>query len=216
VKKVDDAFDEHRHYNEYVGKKSAEDAAATLRNSNLLAITITPLLIIGIAGMGLILSRKIVNSLNAAVKIAQTVAAGDLTAHIEITSKDEVGKLLQALKEMSDSLVKIVTQVRVGTDTSASASGQIASGNLDLSSRTEEQASALEETASSMEELTSTVKQNADNARQANQLAESASEVAVKGGAVVSQVVDMMSSIHPKKLSTLSVSLTVLLSRPIS
>jgi len=213
---VDDAFDEHRHYNEYVGKKSAEDAAATLRNSNLLAITITPLLIIGIAGMGLILSRKIVNSLNAAVKIAQTVAAGDLTAHIEITSKDEVGKLLQALKEMSDSLVKIVTQVRVGTDTIASASGQIASGNLDLSSRTEEQASALEETASSMEELTSTVKQNADNARQANQLAESASEVAVKGGAVVSQVVDMMSSIHPKKLSTLSVSLTVLLSRPIS
>jgi methyl-accepting chemotaxis protein len=73
---------------------------------------------------------------------------------------------------------------------------EIASGNLDLSSRTEEQASSLEETASSMEELTSTVKQNADNARQANQLAVSASEVAGKGGMVVAQVVDTMGSIN--------------------
>lgn len=89
-----------------------------------------------------------------------------------------------------------VSEVRTGTDAMATASGQIASGNQDLSSRTEQQASSLEETASSMEELTSTVKQNADNARQANVLAVSASEVAVKGGAVVSQVVDTMSSIN--------------------
>jgi methyl-accepting chemotaxis protein len=73
---------------------------------------------------------------------------------------------------------------------------KVASGNADLSQRTEEQASSLEETASSMEELTSTVKQNAENAKQANQLAASASEVAVKGGAVVSEVVGTMSSIN--------------------
>jgi methyl-accepting chemotaxis protein len=78
----------------------------------------------------------------------------------------------------------------------ATASSQIASGNQDLSSRTEQQASSLEQTAASMEELTSTVKQNADNARQANQLAMSASEVAVRGGSVVSQVVDTMSAIN--------------------
>ncbi|MBV8665637.1 MAG: hypothetical protein JO269_04055, partial [Burkholderiaceae bacterium] len=87
-------------------------------------------------------------------------------------------------------------QVRTGTDAIASASSEIATGNLDLSARTEAQASSLEETAASMEELTSTVKQNSDNARQANQLALSASEVAAKGGAVVSQVVETMGAIN--------------------
>ena len=158
----------------------------------------------GLTGVALVLgwliawliTRSITRPINQAVKIAQTVAGGDLTSHIEVTSKDETGQLLQALKDMNDSLSKIVGQVRSGTDTIATASSQIAAGNLDLSSRTEEQASSLEETASSMEELTSTVKQNADNARQANQLAVTASEVAVKGGSVVSQVVDTMGEIN--------------------
>ena len=142
------------------------------------------------------LTRSITRPINLAVKIAQTVAAGDLTSRIDVQTKDETGQLLQALKDMNSSLQNIVGQVRSGTETIATASSQIAAGNLDLSSRTEEQASALEETASSMEELTSTVKQNGDNARQANQLAISASDVAVKGGAVVSQVVDTMGSIN--------------------
>ena len=142
------------------------------------------------------ITRSITAPINQAVKIAQTVAAGDLSSQIEVKSKDETGQLLQALKDMNASLVNIVGQVRIGTDTIATASSQIAAGNLDLSSRTEEQASSLEETASSMEELTSTVKQNAENARQANQLVVSTSEVAVKGGAVVAQVVETMSSIN--------------------
>jgi methyl-accepting chemotaxis protein len=104
--------------------------------------------------------------------------------------------LLAAIKRMNDSLANVVGHVRGGTDTIATASGQIAAGNQDLSQRTEEQASSLQETAASMEELTGTVKQNADNARQANQLAQSASEVAVKGGAVVGQVVDTMAGIN--------------------
>jgi methyl-accepting chemotaxis protein len=114
--------------------------------------------------------------------------------------------------------VRIVGEVRTGTDSIATTFAQIASGNLDLSSRTEQQASSLEESASSMEELTSTVKQNADNARQANQLAISASEVAGKGGAVVSEVVDTMVSINEssKKSLTLLLSLTASLSRLIS
>jgi methyl-accepting chemotaxis protein len=129
------------------------------------------------------------------VAIVGRIAAGDLTVAVDTKAGDQ-SSLLFAMKAMRDSLVNIVSQVRTGTDTIDTASGQIASGNLDLSSRTEQQASSLEETASSMEELTSTVKQNADNARQANQLAISASEVAVKGGAVVSQVVDTMGSIN--------------------
>ena len=144
---------------------------------------------------GFLATRSITRPLNEAVGLAEKVASGDLTGNIVVTSKDETGQLLQALKNMNESLVSIVSQVRTGTDTIATASIQIATGNLDLSSRTEEQASSLEETASSMEELTSTVKQNADNARQSNQLAMTASEVAVQGGAVVSQVVDTMGSI---------------------
>lgn len=146
--------------------------------------------------IGMWLIRAISRPLDAAVKIADGIAAGDLTQRIEVRSGDETGRLMQALKGMNDSLGRIVGEVRVGTDTIATASSQIAAGNLDLSSRTEEQASALEETASSMEELTSTVKQNGENARQANQLAVSASDVALKGGAVVSQVVGTMGSIN--------------------
>ncbi len=157
-------------------------------------------LLLGSVALGLVLAlwiaRIVARPLAEAVKVAQSVAAGDLTSHIEARTTDETGLLLDALKGMNDSLVKIVGEVRTGTDTIATASSQIASGNQDLSSRTEEQASSLEQTAASMEELTSTVKQNADNARQANQLAVSASEVAVKGGSVVSQVVDTMGSIN--------------------
>ncbi len=143
-----------------------------------------------------LITRSITRPLNEAVLVAQTVAAGDLSSHIVVNSTDETGRLLQALKDMNDSLRKIVGEVRLGTDTIATASSQIATGNLDLSSRTEQQASSLEETASSMEELTSTVKQNADNAKQANSLVLSASAVAIKGGTVVAEVVNTMGSIN--------------------
>ena len=142
------------------------------------------------------ITRSITVPLNLAVQVAQKVAAGDLTSNIEVMSKDETGALTLALKDMNDSLKKIVGEVRSGTEAIGSGTKQIASGNADLSQRTEEQASSLEETASSMEELTSTVKQNAENAKQANQLALGASTVAVKGGQVVSEVVTTMSSIN--------------------
>ncbi|MFZ6766104.1 methyl-accepting chemotaxis protein [Undibacterium sp. Di26W] len=130
-----------------------------------------------------------------AVTIAQRIAAGDLSVPIRLAEKD-TQSLMYAMQEMQGGLAGIVGQVRSGTDTIATASRQIASGNMDLSSRTEQQAGSLEETASSMEELTSTVKQNADSARQANLLAQSASDVAVKGGTVVSEVVQTMGSIN--------------------
>jgi methyl-accepting chemotaxis protein len=142
-----------------------------------------------------LVTRSITRPLNEAVKIAKTVAAGDLSSTIISTSTDETGQLLQSLRLMNDNLQEIVGKVRSGTDTIATASSEIAAGNLDLSSRTEQQASALEETASSMEELTTTVKQNADNARHANKLAEGASAVAKQGGEVVSRVIDTMNSI---------------------
>ena len=148
------------------------------------------------ACLSYLLSRSITRPLRYAVTVAQSVASGDLSTRIEVTSKDETGMLLDALKNMNDQLLDIVGRVKSGTDTIATASSEIASGNLDLSSRTEQQASSLEETASSMEELTSTVKQNADNARQADVLASRASDVARKGGVVVAQVVSTMTAIN--------------------
>ncbi|MBN3747499.1 HAMP domain-containing protein [Burkholderia sp. Se-20373] len=140
--------------------------------------------------------RSITRPLNEAVRITQTVAAGDLTSHIDPQSRDETGKLLHALRDMSENLKRVVEEVRASADTVATASSQIASGNEDLSSRTEEQAASLEETAASMEELTSTVKQNAENARQASAMAASASEVAHRGNDVVGQVAATMIGIR--------------------
>ncbi|MGZ3181443.1 MAG: methyl-accepting chemotaxis protein [Telluria sp.] len=146
--------------------------------------------------IGVWLVRGISGPLGQAVRVAKGVAAGDLTQRIVVASRDETGQLMQALQEMNAALVKIVTEVRTGADTIASASGQIASGNRDLAARTEQQASSLEQTASSMEELTATVKQNADSAWQASHQIASASQVAVQGGEAVARVVHTMGSIN--------------------
>ncbi len=140
-------------------------------------------------------SRGITRPLHNAVDVAERVANGDLTTAVEVKTKDEAGQLMAALKAMNESLVRIVGEVRQGTDAIVTASGEIARGNADLSSRTESQAGSLEETASLMEELTGTVKQNAENAKQANQLAMTASDQALKGGQVVDHVVETMGSI---------------------
>jgi methyl-accepting chemotaxis protein len=167
----------------------------TLRSSiAMLAGSLVAMLGLLAFGLALIV-RSVSRPLKDAIQIAEHVADGDLTSRIEVTSGDETGQLLQALKNMNESLSRIVGEVRNTTESITTASQEIAAGNSDLSSRTEEQASSLEETASSMEELTSTVRQNAENAKQANQLAASASDIAVKGGLAVNDVVQTMGSI---------------------
>jgi methyl-accepting chemotaxis protein len=146
--------------------------------------------------IGLIISRSIAQPLREAVSVAQRVAAGDLTSDVTVRTRNETGLLLQALKDMNEGLHKIVSDVRQCTGAIGSASQQIVSGNADLSRRTEAQAASLEETASSMEEVASTVQQNTESAVRANQLAAGASSVALKGGAVVDEVVKTMSSIN--------------------
>ena len=174
----------------------ADDARATEASTRLLMLALS------LASLAVAIlvawwnTRSITRPLARALDVANTVAAGDLTSRIEVTSRDETGRLLQALKTMNENLVRTVTTVRTSSETIGTASGEVAAGNLDLSSRTEQQASSLEETASSMEELTSTVKQNADNARQANTLAEAASSVAERGGQVIGEVVGTMERIN--------------------
>jgi methyl-accepting chemotaxis protein len=189
------AIDKLVDYKVEMAKKANIRALAVSRSSIVLASLFMAVGIILAIGLGLFITGTIRRPLQEAVEIAQQVAAGDLTNRIVVTSKDETGQLLQALKDMGGSLVKIVSEVRGGSDSIASATKQIAAGNTDLSQRTDEQAAALEETAASMEELTSTVRQNADNSQQANQLAVTASSVATKGGDVIGRVVNTMSSI---------------------
>jgi methyl-accepting chemotaxis protein len=179
-----------------IGKEEYEKALhsyAITRNISISAIVISLLLA---AFIGIMLIRAIMRPLAEAQEVAGKIAAGDLTSNIEITSNDELGKLLTSFKAMQNSIQGLISEIKSSTDTINTASKEIASGNSDLSQRTEEQASSLEETASSMEELTSTVKQNTENAKQANQLAISASDVAGKGGEVVSKVVVTMDSIN--------------------
>ena len=145
---------------------------------------------------GWVLIGGITRDLTQAMQATTAVEQGDLTFPIRADSKDEIGQLLRSLLGMQAGLVKVVANVRSGSESVATASAEIAQGNNDLSARTEQQASALEETAASMEELSSTVKQNADSARQANQLAMNASTVAVRGGEVVGEVVQTMKGIN--------------------
>jgi methyl-accepting chemotaxis protein len=163
------------------------------------SIGLVTILLVTIAVGGAImvwLVRSITRPLNEAVEIARVVASGDLSTDIRVRGTDEIGMLLQSLKDMHDSLAEIVGKVRAGTVAIAQASSEIAQGNQELSARTEEQASSLEETAASMEELTTTVKGTSDNANQASRLAGDASDVAVRGGDAVAQVISTMGSIN--------------------
>jgi methyl-accepting chemotaxis protein len=178
-------------------KKTGDAAALEVasRKAFVLLLVLGALVVSGGATMAWLISRSITRPLRAAVDVAETVAAGDLTTTFASAAHDEIGDLMRALERMNDSLFNVVSQVQSGTATIATASSEIAAGNLDLSARTEQQAGSLEETAASMEELTSTVRQNAENAQQANVLVLAASDVAARGGEIVSRVVSTMSSI---------------------
>ncbi len=183
---------------EFANIRMADVGTATtakVKRDEMLVITMALVALATALFTGLMVTRSITRPLQEAVEIADSVAKGDLTRHIEVTSRDEVGQLLQALKGMNESLTNIVGEVHSNTDSITIASQQIAQGNADLSQRTEEQASSLEESSSSMQELTSTVMQNAENAMQANKLAMNASDIAVKGGKAVGDVVHTMASI---------------------
>ncbi|MBH1978318.1 MAG: MCP four helix bundle domain-containing protein [Comamonadaceae bacterium] len=142
------------------------------------------------------LIRSIVQPLQQATTLAGRIAEGDLSQRETITRADEFGELLHSLYAMSDSLGRMVHQVRQSTDSIATASAQIAAGNHDLSARTEQTSSNLQETAAAMEEFTSTIQQSASSAQQASSLAAGASGVAQRGGEVVTQVVSTMEAIQ--------------------
>ncbi len=138
----------------------------------------------------------IMGPLQQAVAAARQVAGGDLTARIQTDGSGEMGNLLTALKAMIENLTRIVSDIRVSADAIHTSASEVASGNANLSQRTEEQASTLEQTASSMKQLTSAVRENTESARKANALSKSANTVAAQRGQVVSEVITTMNQIQ--------------------
>jgi methyl-accepting chemotaxis protein len=179
-------------------RTSAElaSAVASSRHWSLLAVASSAALIV-ILFTGLVyLRRRTAAVLGDVSRVASGIAEGRLDQSVDVGLSGEEGELLRTMSRMQARLSDVVSAIRGSADSVATASSQIAQGNLDLSQRTEEQASALQQTAATMEQLGATVRHNADSAQQANQLARGASTVAVEGGDVVGKVVATMQGIH--------------------
>jgi methyl-accepting chemotaxis protein len=180
-------------------KGAADEGAMTVTTYNTARATMLVIAALGVALAAVaatVLIRSITRPLSEAVGAIQRVAGGDLSVSIQATTQDEAGQLLTALNDMQHSLIEVVSKVRHGSESVSSASEEIASGNQDLSNRTEHQASELEQTNAHMSRLSGAVAENAENSRQANQLAQDASSLAVRGGEVVGQVVETMKGIN--------------------
>ena len=176
------------------GRTAAIRAAYDTRAD--LVLLLNALMAVLVVAAAVLITRSITRPLASAVEVAQTIADGNLSGDFASDRRDEIGELMRAMKGMNDSLATIVCEVQGGARAIAAASGEIATGNLDLSSRTEQQAGALEETTSSMEELTHAVRKNAESAHEANRMAQDASQVAIRGGQIVGEVVDTMGAIE--------------------
>jgi len=172
----------------------AEIAEAAQKSQQLLVVLECFSIAFGVLCAQL-LTKSIVAPLQSAVAVARRVASGDLNARVEPQRADETGQLLAALAFMSNSLSDVVGKVRLSIVTIAGAAAEVANGNVELSSRTEQQAASLEQTASAMEQLTATVKHNAEHADEANRNVIQAAVVADRGGAVVAEVITTMNDI---------------------
>jgi methyl-accepting chemotaxis protein len=148
------------------------------------------------AALGWWITRSITAPMAQAMHVAERIAQGDLHSEVPQAGNDEIGRLLHATASMQSRLRELVGGIRESADSINTASSEVASGNLDLSQRTEQTASNLQQAASAMTQLTHTVQQSAASARQANDMAASAASVAQRGGQVVGQVVSTMEEIN--------------------
>ena len=173
------------------------DAVGAERMRTVLIVSVVMgLIVAGLAASNFFLVRSIRTPLNALTHAAERIGHGDLTVELDTRRADELGQVTRSLAEMREALRAIVRQVRESTGSIRLASAEVASGNMDLSQRTEQAASNLQQTAGAIQQLAGTVRQSADAAAQANQLARSASTVADRGGQVVAQVVSTMDEIN--------------------
>jgi methyl-accepting chemotaxis protein len=166
--------------------------------------TITMSMVIGGVLLALLLGLSywilvsITRPLNEAVGVANQLAAGDLTAKIEVTSKDETGLLLAAMQTMIGKLSQVIGEVRGSADALSSASEEVSATAQGMSQATSEQAASVEETSASVEQMSASINQNAENAKVTNGMADSAAKQASEGGQAVKETVVAMKSIADK------------------
>jgi methyl-accepting chemotaxis protein len=174
--------------------ESAVAGSVHLLKISAVAVTVLAAVLVGLFGWWVTLSicRPVMGALRAVKKIVD----GDLTSPLKSTRRDEIGDLVREMERMRMRFLLPIRDLRHAANNIGTAAIEIANGNQDLSTRTEQTASNLQRTAASMEQLTSTVRQSADSAKQANQLVASASQFAVRGGDVVGQVVTTMEEIN--------------------
>ena len=175
---------------------AASEAEAHFRNAMMVFALVIVLGGVPAAVLTFALMARLRKGFDVAAQSATAIADGNLSHAVPQSGSDEIGRLMEQMEKMRNSLHRVISQVRSGSDSIASASSEVAIGTQDLSNRTEQQATSLEQTASASEELASTVQNNAESAAQASQLAGSASDLAVRGGVVVAQVVDTMGAIN--------------------
>ncbi|CAB3768294.1 methyl-accepting chemotaxis protein [Paraburkholderia solisilvae] len=174
---------------------SVASAPTSLQQSEMIVLGLPGALLVS-ALVWMMTRRSLGIPLREAKAAAEKLAAGDLTAQVPVSRRDDLGQLMQAINGISVGLASVVGNVRRASDTIALGAREIAAGNADLSARTEAQAGSLEQTASAMDQLTSIVRGNAEHAASANDHVASASNLAVKGGTVVDNVVATMSLIR--------------------
>jgi len=174
---------------------ASEQVNAVTDQSRTIIIAISALAAACAAFLAWSVSVSIVRPITRACQFAQAVERGDLTVELDSRSNDELGVMMRTLQQMRGGLENIVVEVRQGASAITHVTEEIASGNLDLSHRTEAQASSLQQTAASMETLTVTMRNNATTAQTAGKAATDASSAASQGGAVMEAVVKKMKTI---------------------
>jgi methyl-accepting chemotaxis protein len=189
------SVDEMIGLNEKLTTAAVADAESAYGNTRDIVLILSIVALVTASAIGYAVTRSITVPISQAVEIARRVANRDLSVKVTSHAMDETGQLLKALAAMTESLVTVVSSVRNGSDSLASAATEIASGNADLSSRTERQAASIQQTASSMDQLSSTVKTSASNSTHARQLSNDAAAKAQQGGEAVSKVVRTMGDI---------------------
>jgi methyl-accepting chemotaxis protein len=177
-------------------RKTAEDTRSSYTTRRGLVIGAILAALIAATALALFITRMIARPLGRAVQVLEAVAGGDFTPRLDVTDRDEIGRMAAALNQALESVSEALLEVSAAADRTAIASRQMSGAAQHMSTGAQEQASSLEETAASLEEITGTLKATADNATQASKLAVGSRSVAEKGGSVVATTVDAMGKIN--------------------
>ncbi|HJW27520.1 MAG TPA: methyl-accepting chemotaxis protein [Rhodocyclaceae bacterium] len=178
--------------------QAAKEATAAYETARTVTLILAGTALFIAVAVAVWLTRGITRPLNQAVKVANQLAEGDLTVHIEVASQDETGQLLQAMQAMVAKLAQIIGEVRNAAEALTEASGQVSATAQSLSQSSSEQAASVEETSASLEEMTASVSQNTENAKVTDGMAAKAAEEAAEGGDAVGRTVEAMKSIANK------------------